>query len=89
MENRGRKTKCGKRLMRTTLARYTPIAIRHSGDLNACRRIKAHHGAGRAIIATAGKLRTIIFHALKNGWVFDDFAAFKIQEEPIVYGQSS
>lgn len=89
-DNKGKITKRGNKLMRTTLVQCTLIAIRYSGYLNAFyRRIKARRGAGKAIIATARKLLTIIFDTLKNGWVFGDFAAFKIQEKSIVSGQSS
>lgn len=89
-DNRGRITKRGNKLMRTTLVQCTLIAIRYSGYLNAFyRRIKARRGAGKAIIATARTLLAIIFDTLKNGWVFDDFPAFKIKEKSIVSGQLS
>lgn len=89
-DNRGRITKRGNKLARTTLVQCTLIAIRYSGYLNAFyRRIKERRGAGKAIIATARKLLKIIFDTLKNKWVFDDFATFKIAGKPIPAGQSS
>jgi transposase len=89
-DNRGKITKRGNKLMRTTLVQCTLIAIRYSGYLNGFyRRIKARRGAGKAIIATARKLLGIIYETLKSGWIFDDFAAFKIAEKSIVSGQSS
>ena len=78
-DHRGRITRQGNKLARTTLVQCTLIAIRYSGYLNAAyRRIKARRGAGKAIIATARKLLKIIFDTLKNKWVFEDFATFKI-----------
>ncbi len=59
----------------------TLIAIRYSGYLNRYyQRIKERRGFGKAIIATARKLLAIIYDTLKNGWVFDDFAEFKIKQ---------
>lgn len=89
-DNRGRITKQGNKLLRTTLVQCTLIAIRYSGYLNACyRRIKDRRGAGKAIIATARKLLKIIFDTLKNRWVFEDFPNFKIAGNPVPAGQSS
>jgi hypothetical protein len=89
-DNRGRITKRGNKLMRTTLVQCTLIAMRYSGYLNGFyRRIKARRGAGKAIIATARKLLAIIFDTLRNGWIFDDFAGFKIQGKTIPSGQPS
>jgi hypothetical protein len=42
--------------------------------------VKAKRGSGRAIIATARKLLGIIYHTLKNGWVFEDFPNFVIAQ---------
>lgn len=88
---RGRITKRGNKLARTTLVQCTLIAIRYSGYLNAFyRRIKERRGAGKAIIATARKLLKIIFETLKNNWVFEDFTNFKIASgNNIPAGQSS
>jgi transposase len=89
-DNRGRITKRGDKLARTTLVQCTLTAIRYSGYLNSYyRRIKDRRGAGKAIIATARKLLAIIYDTLKNGWVFDDFPAFKIATKSIASGQSS
>lgn len=89
-DNRGRITKRGNKLIRTTLVQCTLTAVRYSGYLNAFyRRIKDRRGAGKAIIATARKLLAIIYETLKNGWVFDDFTTFKRAENPIPAGHSS
>lgn len=89
-DHRGRITKRGNKLARTTLVQCTLIAIRYSGYLNDCyRRIKERRGAGKAIIATARKLLKIIFDTLKNNWVFEDFPNFKIASGNIPAGQSS
>jgi transposase len=89
-DNRGRITKRGDKLMRTTLVQCTLIAIRYSGYLNAFyQRIKQRRGAGKAIIATARKLLAIIYDTLRNGWVFEDFTEFKIKEKQSPAGQPS
>lgn len=78
------------KLARTTLVQSTLIAIRYSGYLNEFyRRIKQRRGAGKAIIATARKFLKIIFDTLANGWVFEDFTAFKIAGKSIPAGQTS
>ena len=88
--NRGRNTKRGNKLMRTTLVQCTLVAIRYSGYLNAFyQRIKERRGAGKAIIATARKLLSIIYDTLKNGWVFEDFPNFKIKQNQYPTGQPS
>jgi len=89
-DNRGRITKRGNKLMRTTLVQCTLIAIRYSGYLNAFyRRIKDRRGSGKAIIATARKLLGIIYNTLKNKWVFEDFATYTRVGNPLPAGQSS
>lgn len=89
-DHRGRITKRGNKLARTTLVQCTLVAIRYSGYLNSFyRRIKERRGAGKAIIATARKLLKIIFDTLKNNWVFEDFPNFKIAGIPNPAGQSS
>ncbi len=89
-DNRGRITKRGDKLLRTTLVQCALVAIRYSGYLNAFyRRIKERRGAGKAIIATARKLLSIVYDTLKNGWVFEDFPAFKIKQNQCAAGQSS
>lgn len=81
-DSRGRITKRGNRLMRTTLVQCTLTAVRYSGYLNAFyRRIKERRGAGKAIIATARKLLAIVFDTLRNRWVFEDFPNFIIAGE--------
>jgi len=86
----GRITKQGNKLVRTTLVQCTLSAIRYSGYLNAFyRRIKDRRGSGKAIIATARKLLTIIYNTLKNKWVFEDFPAFKIKNSSQTAGQTS
>jgi transposase len=89
-DNRGRITKRGDKLARTTLVQCTLIAIRYSGYLNTYyRRIKDRRGAGKAIIATARKFLKIIFDTLKNKWVFEDFPNFKLAGNSVPAGQSS
>jgi len=76
-DNRGRITKRGNKLIRTTLVQCTLIAIRYSGYLNAFyRRVKERRGSGKTIIATARKFLGIIFNTLKNKWVFEDFTTY-------------
>jgi len=90
IEQHGRITKQGNKLVRTTLVQCTLSAIRYSGYLNAFyRRIKERRGSGKAIIATARKLLTIIYNTLKNKWVFEDFTAFKIKNSSQTAGQTS
>lgn len=89
-DHRGRITKRGNRLMRTTLVQCTLIAIRYSGYLNTFyRRIRERRGAGKAIVATARKLLAIIFDTLTNRWVFEDFPNFIIAGKQAPAGQSS
>ncbi len=89
-EHHGRITRRGNKLMRTTLVQCTWIAIRYSGYLNShYQRIKERRGAGKAIIATARKLLSIIYDTLKNGWIFEDFPAFEIKQNQCPAGHSS
>jgi transposase len=89
-DNRGRITKAGNRLVRTTLVQCTLIAVRYSPYLrDYYERLKERRGNGKAIIATARKLLTIIYNTLKNHWVFNDFTTFSIRENPLPAGQSS
>jgi transposase len=89
-DHRGRITKRGNKLMRTTLVQCTLIAIRYSGYLNAFyRRLKERRGFGKAIIATARKLLSIIYDTLINGWVFEDFIEFKIKQKQCPAGHAS
>jgi len=76
-ERSGRITKRGTKLGRTTLVQCTLIAIRYSPYLRKFYdRIKAKKGSGKAIIATAKKMLSIIYKTLKNNWVFEDFGNF-------------
>ncbi len=77
--NSGPITKRGNKLARTTLVQCTLIAIRYSPYLRGFyANINNRRGTGKAIIATARKLPTTIFHTLKNKWVFADFPNFKL-----------
>lgn len=76
----GRITKQGSKIGRTTLVQCTLIAIRYSTYLRRFYdKLKAKKGSGRAIIATAKKLLGIIYHTLKNKWVFEDFPNFVLK----------
>lgn len=89
-DNRGRITKRGSRLARTTLVQCTLIATRYSPYLKLYYdRIRQRRGAGKVIIATARKLLAIIYDTLKNGWVFNDFTQFQRRDNAIPAGQSS
>lgn len=75
----GRITKMGNKIARTALVQATLIAIKYNGYLkNFYYRLKVKKGSGKAIIATARKLLTIIYRTLKNNWVFEDFNRFKL-----------
>ena len=89
-DNRGRITKRGDKLIRTTLVQCTLVAKKYSSYLNTFyQRIKERRGSGKAIIATARKLLSIIYDTLRNGWVFEDFTQFKIKENQCPAGQPS
>jgi len=82
----GRITKMGNKLARTALVQSTLIAIRYNPYLrDFYMKLKAKKGSGKAIIATARKLLTIIYRTLKNNWVFEDFANFKLMPVKKVY----
>jgi transposase len=75
----GRITKMGNKIARTALVQSTLIAIRYNQYLRRFYfKLKAKKGSGKAIIATARKLLTIIYRTLKYGWVFEDFNKFKL-----------
>jgi transposase len=77
-ERSGRITKKGTKLGRTTLVQCGLIAKRYSPYLFAFHeRVKRRRGGGKANIALARKLLSIVYQALKNRWVFTDFPAFK------------
>jgi len=75
----GRITKMGNKIGRTTLVQSTLIAIRYNPYLKSFYlKLKTKKGSGKAIIATAKKLLTIIYRTLKYNWVFKDFNQFKL-----------
>lgn len=77
----GHITKMGNKIARTALVQSTLIAIRYNMYLRSFYlRLKAKKGSGKAIIATARKLLSIIYRTLKNDWVFEDFNKFKLVE---------
>lgn len=80
-ERSGHITKRGSKLGRTALVQCALIAKRYSPYLaNYYKRIRDRRGTGRAIIAVARKLLGIIYHTLKNNWIFQDFPNFVLQE---------
>jgi len=82
----GRITKMGNKLARTALVQSTLIAIRYNPYLrDFYMKLKAKKGSGKAIIATARKLLTIIYRTLKNDWIFEDFSNFKLAPAKKVY----
>jgi len=84
--NYGRITKMGNKIARTALVQSTLIAIRYNPYLrDFYMKLKAKKGSGKAVIATARKLLTIIYRTLKNNWVFEDFANFKLAPHKRVY----
>lgn len=77
----GKITKHGSKLGRTTLVQCTLIAKKYSPYLkDFYERIKNRRGSGKAIIATAKKLLSIIYNTLKNNWIFEDFPNFVIKK---------
>jgi transposase len=80
-EHRGRITKRGSKLGRTALVQCALIAKRYSPYLHRYyERIRARRGTGKAIIALARKFLGVIYHTLKNNWVFEDFPNFVLAE---------
>ena len=78
-QHHGRITRRGNKLARTTLVQCALIAKRYSPFLQQFyERIQRRRGTGKAIVATARKLLTIIYYTLKNNWIFSDFANFEI-----------
>lgn len=77
----GRITKRGTKLGRTTLVQCGLIAKKYSPYLSAYHeRVRRRRGGGKANIALARKLLEIVYEALKNRWVFTDFASFRYVE---------
>lgn len=76
-EHSGRITKRGSKLGRTILVQCALIAKRYSPYLDRFyERIRARRGTGKAIIALARKFLGVIYHTLKNNWIFEDFPNF-------------
>lgn len=72
-EHHGRITRHGNKLARTTLVQCALVAIRYNPSLRSFyERIRRRRGTGKAIIATARKLLTIVYYTLKHDWVFTD-----------------
>jgi transposase len=77
----GRITKRGTKLGRTTLVQCALIAMRYSPYLaRFYHKVAARRGTGKAIIALARKFLGVIYHTLKNNWVFADFPHFVLAE---------
>lgn len=77
----GHITKRGDKILRTTLVQVALIAIRYNSYLrNFYNRLKQKKGSGKAIIATARKMLSIIYDTLKNNWIFEDFNNFVLQK---------
>jgi len=80
-EHFGRITKRGTKLGRTTLVQCALIAMRYSPYLaKFYYKIAGRRGGGKAIIALARKFLGVIYHTLKNNWVFEDFPNFVLAE---------
>jgi transposase len=73
----GHITKQGNKLARTCLVQCALVAKRYSPFLkNFYQRIQRRRGGGKANIALARKFLGVIYHTLKNNWVFEDFPNF-------------
>jgi transposase len=78
-EHRGRITRAGNKLARTTLVQCALIAIRYNPTLKKFyQRIRERRGTAQAILATARKLLTLVYYTLKNNWVFSDSDHFAL-----------
>ena len=78
-EHAGRITKRGTKLGRTTLVQCALIAMRYSPYLaKFYHKVARRRSTGKAIIALARKFLSVIYHTLKNNWVFEDFPNFVI-----------
>ena len=83
-ERRGRITKRGSKLARTALVQCALVAKKYSPYLARYHeRLKRKKGGGKANIALARKLLGIVYRTLKNGWVFEDFTAFRLKDGTI------
>jgi transposase len=80
-EHSGRITKRGTKLGRTTLVQCALSALRYSPYLRKFySKVARRRGGGKAIIALARKFLGVIYHTLKNNWVFEDFPNFVLAE---------
>ncbi len=83
-EHRGRITKRGSKLARTSLVQCALIAKKYSPYLASFHeRMKRRKGGGKANIALARKLLGIVYRTLRNGWVFEDFPSFRLKDGTI------
>ena len=79
--HRGRITKLGSKLARTTLVQCGLIAKKYSPYLASFHaRIKKRKGGGKANIALARKLLGIVYRTLVNGWEFEDFGDYRLKD---------
>lgn len=78
-EHHGRITRAGNKLARTTLVQCALIAKRYNPSLKQFyERIRQRRGTGKAILATARKLLTLVYYTLKNNWIFSDSDHFAL-----------
>ncbi len=74
----GRITKRGNKAARTALLQCALVAKKFSAYLKQFyENIKERRGAGKAKIALARKFLVVIYHTLKNSWIFTDFTKFE------------
>src|SRR5215213_1569557 len=74
----GRITKHGNKAARTALLQCALVAKKFSEYLKQFYdSVKERRGAGKAKIALARKFLVVIYHTLKNDWMFTDFTKFE------------
>ena len=74
----GRITKQGNKAARTALVQCALVAKKYSEYLKQFyENIKERRGNGKAKIALARKFLVVIYHTLKNNWIFTDFTRFE------------
>jgi transposase len=74
----GRITKHGNKAARTALLQCALVAKKFSEYLKQFYdSVKERRGAGKAKIALARKFLVVIYHTLKNNWMFTDFTKFE------------
>lgn len=77
----GRITKHGNKAARTALLQCALVAKKFSNYLQQFyENIKERRGSGKAKIALARKFLVVIYHTLKNNWIFTDFTKFEKAE---------